>query len=183
VRALAGADRESAAARAATLAKRAQDIAREESAEDPRELAECLVFDLASQNYAIDIAYVREVHSLKSLTPIPCAPSFVLGIIAVRGQLYPVLDLQGLLAVPERRLANATRSIILGDASMEFGIVADAIRGVRRLGAADLSPPPAILPGSESRFVRGLTRDRIVLLDAPSILAHPGLIVNEEVAS
>ena len=171
------------AARAVTLAKRAQDIAREQKPERPRDLTECLVFDLAAQNYAIDIAFVREVHPLKSLAPVPCTPSFVLGIINVRGQLYPVLDLKRRLALPEQHLTNATRAIILHEPAMEFGIVADAILGVRALGAGDLVPRPVGPAGSEADFIRGVTRDRIIFLDAAALLAHPGFVVNQEVES
>jgi purine-binding chemotaxis protein CheW len=167
--------------RGETLAQRARDIARAELASEAQDQLECIVFDLAGEQYAVDIGYVREVHPLTSLTPIPCTPSFVLGIINVRGQLYPVLELKRLLSLPDGGLTNATRAIVIHDDAMEFAIVADAIIGVRAFSAREVAPAPPTLSGMGSDFVRGVAPGRVVILDAAAILAHPGLVVNEEI--
>ncbi len=172
----------SAATRDATLKQRAREIAREDQAPAPQDQLECMVFQLASETYAIETRYVREVHPLKDLTPIPCTPSFVLGVINVRGQLCPMVELKHLLGAPARGLTNATRAVIIHDATMEFGIVADAILGVRWVETADILPAPATLFGVDLGFLRGFTRDQVVILDAGAILAHPGIVVNEEVS-
>ena len=107
-------------------------------------------FSASSETYAIEMRYVREVHPLKDLTPIPCTPAFVLGVINVRGQLCPMVELKHLLGAPARGLTNATRAVIIHDATMEFGIVADAILGVRSVATADILPAPATLFGVDS---------------------------------
>jgi purine-binding chemotaxis protein CheW len=167
--------------RTEVLARRAQEISCAEQAVDVEDRFDCIVFDLATEKYAVEIRHVREVHPLTGLTPIPCTPAFVLGVINVRGHLYPVVELKRILGLPEGGLTNATRAIVIHDALMEFGIVADAIIGVRGFSARDISARPASLTGIGSDFVRGVSRDRIVLLKAESILAYPGLVVNEEV--
>jgi purine-binding chemotaxis protein CheW len=105
----------------------------------------------------------------------------VLGIINLRGELCPVIDLKDLFGLPEQGLTNATSAIILRDPSMEVGIVADVIAGVRSLGIAEIEPTPATLSGVNAAFLRGISRDQTVILDAASILAHPGIVVNEQV--
>ncbi len=141
---------------------------------------EIIAFQLASERYAIESRYVREVHPLKDLTPIPCTPAFVLGVVNVRGQLCPVVDLRRLLGLPGGGFVNATRALIIHDATMEFAIAADTIVGVRSVGLAELLPP-ASLPGVGSGYARGVTADHVVIFDAGHILAHPAIVVNEDV--
>jgi purine-binding chemotaxis protein CheW len=105
----------------------------------------------------------------------------VLGVINLRGELSPVIELRRLLGLPERGLTNATRAVIVQNADMEFGIVADTIVGVRLLRPEQILPPPPTLSGINARFLRGVTSDRTAILDGAAILAYPGLVVDEQV--
>jgi purine-binding chemotaxis protein CheW len=170
-----------ATARAAVLAERARRIAQAVPDQEPGDRLEFLVFGLGSETYAVEISFVREVHPLKTLTPVPCTPDFIRGIISVRGQFCPVVDLKRLIGLPEQKLTNATRVVVLLGTAMEFGILADTIIGVRMINLSDILPPPATQSEAVFRFVRGLTQDRVIIFDAAAILLHPGLIVNEGV--
>jgi purine-binding chemotaxis protein CheW len=167
--------------RDAVLRERARKLAQEEPKQASEAQLEVLVFDLGPETYAVETAFVREVHPLDDLTPIPCTPTFVLGVINLRGELSPVIELRRLLGLPERGLTNATRAVVIHNADMEFGIVADAIVDVRLLRTDEILPPPPILSGINARFLRGVTPNRMVILNAATILAYPGLIVNEHV--
>lgn len=171
----------SAQVRDATLEERARLLAREDDAGEPQERLEVIVFKLAAETYALETRYVREVYPLKGLTPIPCTPSFVLGVINLRGELCPVIELKRLFDLPGNNLTNATRAIVVKDERMEFGILADAIIDVRRVPLSEIHPMPSIASGIESGFMRGITRDRTTILDAGRILAHRGLVVDDMV--
>ena len=69
---------------------------------------EVLEFALAQERYAVETRHVREVLALRQLTPLPCTPSFVLGIVNVRGHMVPVLDLKEFLGLPQGGISQAT---------------------------------------------------------------------------
>ena len=172
----------SPAARDATLEERARLLARGEASEDLQEQLEVIAFGLAGETYALETRYVREVHPLKGLTPIPCTPSFVLGVINIRGELCPVIELKRLFDLPGNALTNATRAIVVKDARMEFGILADTIIDVRQVPLSAIHPMPSVAPGIAGGFMRGITPDHITILDARRILEHRGLVVDEMVS-
>ena len=85
---------------------------------------EIITFTLATETYGVESAFVREVYPLKEFTPLPGLPPFIFGIICVRGQILPVVDLKKFFNLPEKGLGEMNKVIILGNGQMEFGIMA-----------------------------------------------------------
>lgn len=125
--------------------------------------------------------YVKEVHPLKELTPLPCTPSFVVGIVNVRGRIVPVLDLKKFLDLPEKGLTDLHCIILVRGEDFEVGVLADVIVGVRSIHEDALQPSLPTLTGVRSEFLKGVTAERLVVLDLSRILADPRIIVNDEV--
>ena len=146
-------------------------------------LLELLEFRLAQEHYALENRYVQEVHPLKDLTPLPCTPPFVLGIVNVRGRILPVLDLKKFFNLPENGLTDLHRIILVRGNDLELGLLADVIVGVRSIPADSLQPSLPTLTGVRSDYVKGVTGERLVVLDLARILADPKIIVHEEVES
>jgi purine-binding chemotaxis protein CheW len=144
---------------------------------------EVLEFSLAQERYAVEVRYVREVYPLKDLTPLPCTPPFVLGIVNVRGRILPVLDLRKIFDLPEQGLTDLHRIILIEANQMELGLLADATVGVRSLAADSLQPSLPTLTGIRSEYLRGVTAERLVVLDVARIMADRRFIVQEEVDS
>ena len=138
-------------------------------------------FRLAQERYAIERAHVREVYPLKELTPLPCTPNFILGIINVRGQILPVLEVKKFFDLPETGITDMHMVIIVHSEGVELGILADAISGVRSIAISDLQPSLPTLTGIRSQYLKGITDQRVVILDVPKILADPKIVVDEEV--
>src|SRR5882757_6299566 len=69
-------------------------------------MLDLLEFRLAQECYAVENRYVQEVCPLKELTPLPCTPPFLLGIVNVRGRILPVLDLKKFFDLPEKGLTD-----------------------------------------------------------------------------
>jgi purine-binding chemotaxis protein CheW len=168
-------------ARDATLQARARQLARERAVEDPGDQLQLLVFRLASESFAFETRFVREVYPLKDLTPIPCTPPFLLGVINLRGEICPVMELKRLFGLPGQGLTNVTRAIILQIEAAELGVVADAIAGVRQVSSRAIVAAPETLSRLDEGFLRGMTEDRVAILDAARLLAYRRIVVDEQV--
>jgi|SRR3990172_969741 len=145
------------------------------------ESIEVLEFMLAYERYGVELKYVREVYPLTELTPIPGIPSFVLGIINVRGEILSVIDIKKFFDLPEKGLTDLNKAIILHSAEIEFGILADSIVGVRSILLNELQPSLPTLTGIREEYLKGVTKEREVILDAERLLIDKSIIVNENV--
>ena len=167
--------------RRAILAARARALA----AEPPAAAGpgfEALEFLLAREHYALETSWVREVYPLRDFTPLPGTPDFVMGIIHVRGRIVSVLDIKKFFELPAQGLSDLNKVIVLGDGAMEFGILADAIVGVRRIARDDLQAPLPTLTEIRAEYLMGVTRQREVVLDGHKLLSDPTIVVAAEVA-
>ena len=78
-------------------------------------------------------------------------------------------------------LSDLNRVIVVSNGSMEFGILADGIAGMRSLERQELLPPPDAFTGLREEFLAGVTAERLALLDMGKIMADPRIVVHEEV--
>src|SRR3990170_7439035 len=123
------------------LKARAKALAQEPKGKEvAQENIEVVEFLLAYEKYGIETSYVREVYPLKELTPLPCTPPFVLGIVNVRGRILPVLDLKMFFDLPAEGLTDLHRVILLEGDDLVLGLLADATVGVRTIPADALQP-------------------------------------------
>jgi purine-binding chemotaxis protein CheW len=144
-------------------------------------LIELLEFRLAHERYAVETRHVREVHPLRSLTPLPCAPAFVRGIVNVRGRITAVLDIKRFFELPEIGLTDLHRVVLIQGHGMEIGLLADAIVGVRAIAAQDLQDQLPTLTGIRADYLKGVTAQGLVVLDVPRLLQDPRILIEEEV--
>lgn len=142
---------------------------------------EVLEFSLAHERYALEVQYVGGVEPLRNLAPLPCTPPFVLGIVNVRGRLLPVLDLKKFFDLPEAGLTDLHAVIVVGNRDFEFGVLADAITGVRAVPADSLQPALPTLTEIGAEYLKGVTPERLVVLDLARIMADPKIIVDEDI--
>ena len=164
------------------LKARTKELAAEPKEEGIKEeYIEIIEFILAYEKYGIESSYVREVYPLKDFTPIPCTPPFVVGVSNIRGQILSVLNIKDFFGLPAKGLSNLNRVIIVHTGDMEVGILADAITGIRIISPDDIQPSLPTLTDKRSEYLRGVTADRLVILDVEKILSDPKIIVHEEV--
>lgn len=134
-------------------------------------------FDLAREHYAIEHVYVREVIPLREFTPIPGTPSFILGVIAVRGRIVSLMDLRRCLGLPPTGLVNGARAVVLADDHMEFAILADRVIGLRTLRVDSLQLSVTALTGIGAEYLLGVAPDGLVVFNGKTILNDPRMIV------
>ncbi|MCI0533842.1 MAG: chemotaxis protein CheW [Verrucomicrobiales bacterium] len=163
------------------LRARAQALARTPERPVVGASLELLEFRLAQERYAVENRWVREVCPLKELTPLPCTPPFVLGIINLRGRILPVLDIKKFFDLPDKGLTDLHRVLLIHGHDIELGLLADVVVGVRSIPAERLQPPLPTLTGIRAEYLQAVTAERLVILDMARILADPKIIVREEV--
>ena len=164
------------------LKARAEALAREPAqARAAGEHIEVVEFVLAYERYAVETRYVREVHPLENLTPLPCTPAFVLGIVNVRGEILSVIDLKKFFELPEKGLTDLDKVIVLELENMRFGILADAVPGVRLVPVDEIQPTLPTLTAVREAYLKGVTAERMVILDADKLLRDERIIVLEQV--
>lgn len=176
--------------RQAILRARAKTLAQESKAgQGEAARVEVVEFLLAQERYGFESAFVREVWPLKDLTPVPCTPPFVLGLVNLRGQIISVIDLKKFFGLPEKGLSDVNRVIVLHSESpalsraegMEFGVLADAILGAGSVAPEDLQAALPTLTGLRKEYLKGVTPQGTIILDAERLLADEGIVVHEEV--
>lgn len=168
--------------RKSILKARAKSLAqRREQREAASETLEIIEFVLAYEKYGFELVYLHEVYPLKDLTPLPCCPAFVLGIINVRGRILSVIDIKKFFNLPEKGLTDLNKVIIIRSEEMELGILADAIIGVRFVPLEEIQSSLPTLTGIRGEYLKGVTIDHLAILDAAKLLSDRKLIVNEEV--
>lgn len=163
------------------LRERAQALAKPLEAPAPTEVLDLLVFFLAGERYGVETPHVLEVVPLRELTPVPCTPSFVLGVINHHGRILPVLDFRRLLDLAEQGIAEGSRVVAVEAGGMTFGILADAVSGVERIGAHEVAPPPAAISGDRQTFLLGVTGEMVAVLDTEKITSDKKIVVHEQV--
>ena len=161
------------------LAERAKKIAVPEAEPAEAGIVEVLRFQLAYQEYALEMRYVREVILTGEITPVPGAPAFISGICAARGQIISLVDLRVLFTLQEKGLTDLNRVIVMTDGHITFGILADNITGIGTIPSYLILMPEHGMAPSWKKYLKGLVHSSLIVLDAAAILADPALIVED----
>ena len=162
------------------LKMRAIELAKEpEQKKETLTTIEIIEFTLAAESYGIESAFVREVYPLKDFTPLPGVPSFILGIVNVRGQILPVVDLKKFFKLPEKGLGELNKVIILRDERMEYGILADMVIGTKVIYGEEVLPVPPTVTGIGEEYLKGVTKENLIILNSEKLLSDKNIVVND----
>ena len=129
-----------------------------------------LTFQLAEQEYGIDILRVQEIKGWDKPTRIPHSPPHVLGVINLRGAVVPVIDLRMRFDLEPSTYGATTVVIVVrirtDRGELTAGIVVDAVCEVCNVTQQDMRPPPDVAGGLEQDFVKGLAMsgERMLIL-------------------
>lgn len=134
-----------------------------------------VVFQLDGQTYGVDIARVFEIIRMESITTVPKAPKFVEGVIKLRGSIIPIIDLRKRFNLSPAESTANSRIIIVEMGGTIVGMIVDAVSEVLSVSRSNIEPPPAVVSGLDSAYLRGIAlwQERLViLLDLEKILAE-----------
>jgi purine-binding chemotaxis protein CheW len=164
------------------LINRAKELAGKKIARSENDnLIQIIEFRLNEELYGLEIDFVHEVHSLRNITLIPGTPSYVRGVINIRGQIISVIDLKVFFELGYDEISDKSKVIILQSEDMEFAILADQIIGTKLITLADTLDYLPTLSGVRADFLKGVTSVGIAVLDGRKILTDQNLIIDEKV--
>lgn len=132
-----------------------------------------VIFELADEDYGIEIASVESIIKLQEITRIPKSPAYVEGVINLRGSVLPVVDLAKRFGVPANENNRETRIVIVNIDGIKFGMVVSAVSEVLTIDDVVIEPTPPIVTTINSSYISGIARVEsrlIILLDLNKIL-------------
>lgn len=121
---------------------------------DPR--AQLCTFRIGGEDYALDIMRVREIIHPLPITPVPRAPAFVEGVVRLRGEVIPVIDVRKRLALPASPPTRKSRFLVVNVAGRRIALVVDEVREVLRLPRSEIRAAPPLGPTAGPRFFLGV---------------------------
>ncbi|MZP29906.1 chemotaxis protein CheW [Heliobacterium undosum] len=134
-----------------------------------------VVFRLGTEEYGVPITQVQEINRLLTPTKIPQAPSFVEGIINLRGKIIPIIDLKKRFGLAQEEHTANTRIIVVNVERHTVGIIVDAVTEVLRMPQSAIEPPPPMISTISSDYLKGVGKvdERLlILLDLDKILTE-----------
>jgi len=149
------------------------------STRTPGTSMDAIEFGLGKEHYAIEVAYVREVVRLVDYTVVPGVPEYIVGVTNLRGTVLPIVDLRRFFSVATTGPSDQSRIIVLGAERVEFGVLADEAHGQLALGADDILASPGDLPEIGRPYLRGVTRDAVIILDGAILIADEKFFIRE----
>ena len=117
---------------------------------------EFLSFVLGDESYALDIMSVKEIRGYETVTKIANAPAFVKGVLNLRGDIVPIVDLRMKFDIGQATYDEFTIVIMLSVNDRIVGVVVDAVSDVVKFSAQQILPPPEFGVSFNTRFLRGL---------------------------
>jgi len=132
-------------------------------------------FRLAQEEYAISIMKVQEIIRVGQITALPNAPVHVSGIINLRGNVLPVIDMRVLFNMATSERSEQNRIVVVDIAGKTTGLIVDSVSEVLRVAKSQIEPPPTLIADSETHYIDGVAKLQdgkrlITLIYADSIL-------------
>ena len=147
--------------------------------------SQLVTFRLGTEEYGINIMQVQEIIRLPSIVWVPKTHSFVEGVINLRDQVIPVIDLALRLAVKSYGRTDDTRVVIVNIKGNLIGLVVDSVSEVIRIEKDDIQPLPELMVSSNERYLEGIVKidDRlIILLDLGNALSDDEIFKLQSIA-
>lgn len=126
------------------------------NAEANHQPLELISFKIEDQEFCLDIMAVREIRGWTAATPLPHSPSYVRGVINLRGAVLPILDLKARLGLGVSEPTARSVIIVIHIGSRLVGLLVDAVSEVLAADRASVQPTPNVGCDTVSRFVRGI---------------------------
>lgn len=137
------------------------------------ESLQLVTFEVAGEEFAVDILAVHEINRMMELTRVPQAPKEIEGVINLRGKIIPVMDLRKRFGLPPRARDEQTRIIVVEVGGRVIGFIVDRVRQVLPISRSIVEPAPDMVATIDSQFISGVGKlpDRLlILLDLTRLL-------------
>lgn len=143
----------------------------------------CVVIKLHNAQFGIDIHQIRSIERLQSITVIPHTPPYVKGIMNLRGNVIPVIDLRQRLSMEENSYTDQTRLVVVTVEEVDVGLIVDAANEVIDISREQIHPTPTITQDKKIDFLYGIAKlenQILILLDVTKLLSSDDVIHLEQ---
>jgi len=134
-----------------------------------------VMFSLGNEEFAARTNQIKEITKMIEITKMPKAPSFIEGVINLRGQVIAVIDLAKQLDLPTSERGEETRNMVVDMDGNIVGMIVDTVTEVLKISTENIDPtPPLIESRVDTRYIEGIGKleDRLfVLLDLKKVLS------------
>ena len=144
----------------------------EEEREDTQE-GKFLTFSIGKEEYGIEIRHVTEIIGIQNITELPDMPTFVRGVINLRGKVIPVLDVRLRFGIEEREYNERTCIVVVNINELAVGLIVDTVSEVLDIPTDQIEPPAKVNKGATSPYIRAFGKvdeDVKILLDTQKLL-------------
>jgi len=130
------------------------------------DILQLVSFTVGQEEFGLDILKVQEINRMAEITRVPHAPSYVRGVVNLRGKVIPVIDLRHRFGLPEKEADQHTRIIVVELGTRTIGFIVDSVREVLRIPASVTEPPPPMVLGESSEYIQAVGKldDRLLVL-------------------
>ncbi len=149
------------------------DEFQDESSESKNNSIRVLAFSLGGENYCAGIHQIRSVVRVESITRIPNAPEFVIGVTNLRGQILPVIDIRSFFGLAQKKRTEKSRVIVSDVTGSAIGILVDEVKQAMEIDEAAIQPPLATVSEKLAAYTKGqvqVLEAIIIILDLEKIL-------------
>ncbi len=129
-----------------------------------------VLFELAGQEYGVNVHQVLSIERIPDITRVPRAPEFVMGVMNLRGEVLPVIDLRKRFALESFEGKEVPREqqriIVVKLEEITVGMVVDMVRDVLNIAAEQIEPPPSLVGGIQADYLDGMAKigERVMVL-------------------
>jgi len=142
---------------------------------DPRQTLQLVTFGIGDEEFAIEILAVQEIVRMMPITDVPQSPPSVVGVVNLRGQITPVVDLRHRFGIEPRQHDQDARIIVVEVESRVLGFIVDKVHEVMQIDASVVDPTPSVATTVDSSYIRGVGKleDRLlILLNLERLFTH-----------
>lgn len=150
------------------------ELTAQEKREALKSSQQIVTFRLGSEEYGVDIMKVQEIILPGQITQVPEVPEFIEGVINLRGNVIPIIDLRKRFGQPIVAAGEETRIIVVNVRERTMGVIVDAVSEVLRIAQDEIDPPPAAIAGLGKEYLKGLIKlgkRLLILLEIEKILS------------
>ena len=140
-----------------------------------QELLQLVTFCLGEEEFGFDIFKVKEINKMMELIQVPNSPSYVDGVVNLRGRIIPIIDLRSRLGLLKKDHNDKTRIIVVEVHSKTVGFIVDEVKEVLRISNSITEAPPDIVLGVDSDYITSVGKldDKLlILLDIEKIFGN-----------
>lgn len=143
-----------------------------------------IIFQLMDKEYAVGVDVVESIEKLISITRVPKTPSYIKGVINLRGVVTPIVDLRERFGMEVKPLDDSSRIIIVSLEEFEVGLIVDAANDVIDIPISSIEPQPEVVGSIESEFISGVAKvgkRLLVMLNLEKVLQPVKRVTTDEI--